>query len=122
MSSQTSSPSSWHYTALTVLAGVGAGYLLGVVSGKWIWKQRPTRTDLSRSTTPRSQGQSSSTAGLVSAIGELTAEIGRLREVVATAGLNAVRSYSRRSIHTVDSSADFVSARGDSDSENEFFE
>ena len=123
MSSQTSSPSSWHYTALTVLAGVGAGYLLGVVSGKWIWKQRSRGATPYRSTTPRSQGQSSSMTGLVSAIGELTAEMGRLREVVATAGLGVARpSYSRRSLHTVDSSADFVSARGDSDSENEFFE
>lgn len=118
MSGQTSSPSSWHYTALTVLAGVGAGYLLGVVSGKWIWKSRVP----SRSSTPRSQGQPSSlTSSLVSAIGELTAEVGRLREAVASAGLSS-GSYSRRSLHTVDSSADFVSARGDSESDEDFFE
>ena len=59
----------------------------------------------------------------MSAIGELTAEVGRLRDVVATAGLTVTgRSYSRRSMNTVDSTADFVSARGDSDSDGDFFE
>ena len=110
MSSQTSSPSSWHYTALTVLAGVGAGYLLGVVSGRWIWRGRqPSRS-------------SSLSSSLVSAIGELTAEMHRLREAVAAAGITVGRSYSRRSTNRVDSTADFVSARGDSDSDADFFE
>ena len=76
----------------------------------------------SRSSTPRSQGQPSSlTSSLVSAIGELTAEIGHLREAVASARLSSGR-YSRQSSRTVDNSADFVSARGDSDSDTEFFE
>ena len=128
MSTQTSSPSSWHYTALTVLAGVGAGYLLGVVSTRWIWRaQRLRRRHHHRSPGPQSQGQPSSSSSslsssLVSAIGELTTELGRLREAVAAAGVNVGRSYSRRSMHTVDSTADFVSARGDSDSDADFFE
>ena len=124
MSSQTSSPSSWHYTALTVLAGVGAGYLLGVVSSRWIWRVQRLRRRHHHSSGPQSQGQSSSSlsSSLVSAIGELTAEMGRLREAVATAGINVGRSYSRRSMHTVDSAADFVSAHGDSDSDADFFE
>ena len=121
MSSQTSSPSSWHYTALTVLAGVGAGYLIGIVSGKWIWKGQRSRRQPPFSSAPRSQGQPSTTY-LISAIGELTAELGRLREAVAAAGLTVGRTYSRRSIQTVDSSADFASARGDSDSDADFFE
>ena len=78
-----------------------------------------------RSSAPQSQGQASSSSlssSLVSAIGELTAEMGRLREAVATAGINVGRSYSRRSMHTVDSAADFMSARGDSDSDADFFE
>ena len=126
MSGQTSSPSSWHYTALTVLAGVGAGYLLGVVSGRWIWRAQRLRRRHHRSSTTQSQGQASSSSlssSLVSAIGELTAEVGRLREAVATAGVSVGRTYSRRSMHTVDSAADFVSARGDSDdSDADFFE
>lgn len=125
MSSQTGSPSSWHYTAMTVLAGVGAGYIIGVVSSRWIWKvQRSTR--LRRSSAPQSQGQASSSSlssSLVSAIGELTAEIGRLREAVAAAGVSLRgRTYSRRSMNTVDSVASFASARGDSDSDDDFFE
>ena len=73
----------------------------------------------SRSSTPRSQGQPSSlTSSLVSAIGELTTEVGRLREVVALGS----RSFSRQSLHRVDSSADFVSAQGDSDNDEDFFE
>ena len=48
--------------------------------------------------------------------------MGRLREAVAAAGINVGRSYSRRLMHTVDSTADFVSAHGDSDSDADFFE
>lgn len=64
-------------------------------------------------------------SNLVSVIGQLTAELGRLREVVAAAGLVSGQSYSRRLLNTADSTADFVSARGDSgdsESDTEFYE
>lgn len=36
----TPSPGSWKQTALSILAGAGAGYLLGVLSARLLWDQR----------------------------------------------------------------------------------
>ena len=98
---------SWHYTAFSVLAGVGAGYLLGLISSKWLWKEdRRAQTDHSE---------------LVAAIAELTSEMARLRESVAQGGLERA---SRRSMPAAESVSDFVSAQGDnteSDDDEESF-
>ena len=41
----TSSSGSWHQTALSILAGAGAGYLLGMLSARLLWGRDRGRGD-----------------------------------------------------------------------------
>lgn len=104
------STTSWHYTTFGVLVGVGAGYLIGVLSVRWLWKRPPAHR-------PHQQAQSQQT-DLVAALVKLTEEVAGLRQALEQGGLDRA---SRRSLRTVESVSDFVSARGDPDSEEEMF-
>ncbi len=85
------------WTAVALLAGLGAGYLLACL----LTRHKSTDPQLSRT------------------IAALSSEVARLREVV-----EAVKSVERgrRSVRSVETS-DFVSAQSESiDSDDEFFE
>ena len=107
---------SWRWTALGVAAGLGTGYLLGVVSVRWIW--RPVVVQAERATAAAPQ-----TSALVSAIAEIVVEMGRLRQALERDVFSRA-PLSSLNMRRVESSADFVSARGDLESEadDEFFD
>lgn len=68
---------SWPYAAASILAGVGAGYALGVVSSRWLFSGENTRTTPVGSNLQRQQPPTSTVSGnLVAAVVELTAEVG----------------------------------------------
>lgn len=76
-SSSTGTNVSWPYAAASILAGVGAGYALGVASSRWLFPGETTRTNPAVSSPQRQQVLSSTDSGnLVAAIVELTAEVG----------------------------------------------
>ena len=81
MSSSSSVPGSsvsWSYAAASVLAGVGAGYALGVVSSRWLAAgEDRTRRSSSRPPPVASQQAlgSAASGSLVTAVVELTAEV-----------------------------------------------
>lgn len=99
---------SWRYTVFGVLAGVGAGYILGVISSKWLWKHKD-RPRPGRSQPPRD-------SELVAGLAALTSEVASLRQAIE---LNGLERGSRRSTRRVESIADFVSAQGDAAEESE---
>lgn len=104
----THSSLSWRYTVFGVLAGVGAGYILGVISSKWLWKHKDR---------PRPGGsQPPRDSELVAALAALTSEVASLRQAI---DLNGLERGSRRSTRRVESIADFVSAQGDAAEESE---
>ncbi len=115
--------SSWQWQAaaatVTVLAGVGGGYLLGLISAKWLRKDE-RRAQSERQLQPPLV---SSSPELTAAIAELTAEVARLRQAIEAGGLEQA---SRRSMRTADSMSDFVSAQGDApeseEDEDAFFD
>ena len=79
-SSSSSGPGSsvsWSYVAASVLAGVGAGYALGVVSSRWLAAgESATRRGSSRPPAASQQALDSAASGnLVAAVVELTAEV-----------------------------------------------
>lgn len=88
---------SWRYTAVGVLAGVGAGYLLGVVSSKWLWRQKPR---------PRPRPGDPE---LIAALAALTSEVAGLRQAIELGRLDRT---SRRPMQR-ESVTDFLSAQGD---------
>lgn len=78
MSSSSSGGSvSWPYAAASILAGVGAGYALGVASSRWLGSgtsaaPRPRPSEA----IPQQQAPGNETSGnLVAAVVELTAEV-----------------------------------------------
>lgn len=77
-SSSTGTSVSWPYAAAGILAGVGAGYALGVASSRWLFPRENTRTTDPMGSRPQPQQLLSSTdsGNLVAAIVELTAEVG----------------------------------------------
>ena len=85
MSSSSSGPGSsvsWSYVAASVLAGVGAGYALGVVSSRWLaagesaTRQGATRQGSSRPPAASQQALDGAASGsLVAAVVELTTEV-----------------------------------------------
>lgn len=89
---------SWRYTAVGVLAGVGAGYLLGVISSKWLWRQKPRQRPRNPPGDPE----------LVAALTALTSEVGSLRQAIE------VDRTSRRPMPR-ESVSDFLSAQGDAE-------
>lgn len=101
-----SSYNTWTYSTIAVLTGLGAGYLIALL------------------TTRQSRRQLINDSELVQAITSLSAEVVRLREVLQTS-ISVEHAQSRqRSVHTVASTSDFMSARSESiDSEDdEFFD
>lgn len=99
---------SWRYTVFGVLAGVGAGYILGMIGSKWLRK----RTDR-----PRPGGsQPPRDSELVAALAALTSEVASLRQAIE---LNGLERGSRRSTRRVESIADFVSAQGEDPDESD---
>ena len=106
MSSQSTSHS-WTYTALGLLAGLGAGALIAVITTRLTRPRPPPQRQ-----PPRDQE-------LLRTLNALSAEVARLREVVTES--RAV--WNGRSMRTVDSSSEFVSARSESvESDDEFFD
>ena len=106
MSSQSSSHS-WTYTALGVFAGLGAGYLIALLIA------RLTRTR------PQRQQPSSRDQELLRTLNTLSSEVARLREAVT----ESRGAWSGRSMRTVDSSSEFVTACSESvESDDEFFD
>ena len=121
MSSQANTPGhSWTYTTITVLVGLGAGYLIGLISARLLWKK--TNPPRQRQRTPTRDRQTrADDPGLITALNALSTEVGKLRVAMES---DRGEGRSRRGMKTVESSSDFVSARGDSvDSDgDEFFD
>lgn len=109
----------WHYAAFGVAAGLGTGYVLGVLSARWLWL--PVVRPAARAPATAAAAR---TSELVNVIAEIVTEMGRLRQAlergVICRGFHASSSIAR----TVDSTADFASARGDfeSEAEDEFYD
>ena len=81
-SSSSGSNFSWTYAAASVAAGVGAGYVLGVASTRWLAsgesapRRRESRPSDASLQQPPASGLGSAAAGnLVAAVVELTAEV-----------------------------------------------
>lgn len=71
-SSYSGSSNSWPYVAASLLAGVSAGYMLGVASSRWLM----SRSDAAKPPeTTRQPAQLPPSGNLVSALVELTAEV-----------------------------------------------
>lgn len=100
---------SWQVTTLSVLAGVGAGYLIGVLTAKWLQKgRRPT---------PRGEPAPSrqSYADLAASLSTLTAEVGNLRATL----LELIQHLGRHA----EGSVGFATCTGSPQSEGtEFFD
>ena len=99
---------SWRYTVFGVLAGFGAGYILGMISSKWL-RKRKDRPRPGGSQPPRD-------SELVAALAALTSEVANLRQAIE---LNGLERGSRRSTRRVESIADFVSAQGEGPAESD---
>lgn len=102
--------SSWHVTTISVLAGLGAGYLIGVLTGKWLLQRRRGRA----------QGRPSrqSYEHLVAVLSTLTSEVGDLQRAISEIqNRQELRLSSVRGAESVVS--EFVSAHG---SDDEFFD
>ncbi|CAI8011608.1 Regulator of microtubule dynamics protein 1, partial [Geodia barretti] len=110
---------SWSVTAAGVLAGLGAGYALGMSSSSWLTSSRSRRPSRAAAVEGNVSGN------LVAALVELTAEIARLRQTVESCGVLPCGGQlppSRRSMRGA-STADFVSAQEDNtESDDEFFD
>lgn len=65
------------------------------------------------------QSSPPSSTALVSALGELTSEVGRLREAMAVGGTKPNPPSGPRSFRTVESTSEFVSAYEDSEGSGE---
>ena len=109
--------------SVSILAGLGAGYLLGLITARWLWREERRTQRLGTGHPPH---QTLLSPELTTAIAELTAELGRLRQAVETGSIG-LEQASRRSMRTGDSTLDFVSARGDNpesedESEEAFFD
>lgn len=118
MSSLTSSSNhSWTYTTISVIAGFGAGYLIGLISTRFMQlRNRPRQRQRMPIRDRQTQGDDSS---LIEAVSALSVEVGRLR-----VAMEIKESRGRRQMKTVDSYSDFVSAQEDSinSDEDEFFD
>lgn len=114
----TPSPGSWKQTALSVLAGAGAGYLLGVLSARLLWDQRGPAPG-----PPPAQQRND--RELTAAISGLTAEMSRLREALE----QGVLEMKARPPPRVSSMSGFETAQEDDmeteedgDTEDEFYD
>lgn len=97
--------SSWHVTVVSVLAGLGVGYLVGVLTAKWVWPRPPRRTRPDQLN-----------AGLAAAIADLASHVNNLGTAISLHQLQRVSSGSHRS-------EAFASALGyHGDSDDEFFD
>lgn len=106
MTSHTSSHS-WMYTTIGVLAGLGVGYLVALLTAR-LTRRRPER-----------QQASTRDAELLQTLSTLSTEVARLRDAV----MESQGAWSGRHMRTVESSSEFVSARSESvESEDEFFD
>ena len=133
---------SWSVTAAGVLAGLGAGYALGVASSGWLASGRHGRPRTSSASSHSVAIDAAVSGNLVAALVELTAEVGefcktrfslrqslslslqvaRLRQTVESGGFLPRLPLSRRSMRG-GSTADFVSAQEDNtESDDEFFD
>ncbi len=107
------SNSSWHTITVSILAGIGAGYLIGVITTKLLLRERTsTSSNGTHLHLPPPQ------IDFTSVITNLAEEVGTLR----TAVLEVQNRLRRRSNLGADSMSDFMSARGDEDSDEEFFD
>lgn len=126
MSSSSSAPS-WPVAAVvTVAAGVGAGYVVGVLTAKW-WQSRGRRSHAPDGEGPRPPAQSH--ADLVAALSDLTSQVGNLQTSLAEVLRRTARSRLRPLESVVSEFAtesvlsELVSARGDNpESDDEFFD
>lgn len=130
---------SWRATALSILAGCGVGYMVGVLTARWWWWGRERRR---RRGSGRSEGgnagpsQSSSSVGdsslsqtthadLATALTELTSQVESVQSAVSEI-LHYMRRRGQRRDVTATSAgsmtSDFLSARPDYPSDDEFFD
>lgn len=107
MSGSSNGPS-WQVTAATVLAGVGAGYTVGVLTAKWWqWRNRRGRSSQSQSDGCGEAYLRSHTA-LLTALSDLTSQVRDLHMAVSLA-VQSARGRSRPESVV----SDFASAQGD---------
>ena len=116
---------SWRVTTLSVLTGVGVGYLVGLITTKWLLKGQGAggrrRPVVSGGEQQESPGNAAS--DLVAALTSLTMELSSLRTALSTL-LSQPSRHSRRHHHsgapsTIES--EYVSARMGS-SDDEFYD
>lgn len=62
---------SWHITGLSVLAGIGTGYLIGLLTVEWLRRRRSP------------PGRDPHPPDLVAALSGLSAEVGNLRTTIS---------------------------------------
>jgi hypothetical protein len=105
MSGGSSGPS-WPMTTASVLAGVGAGYVVGVLTAKW-WRSR----------SQASQEGGLSHPAIVTALSDLTSQVRDLRVVVLEMQQTRRRA---RPLGPESIVSDYVSAHAESD--DEFFD
>ena len=105
---------SWHVTAISVLAGIGAGYLIGLLTIKWLNRGHAVSSS-NVLLTSRAQRD------LMEAITNLTSEMEILRTVISNYA-QRTSGYSTFQ-HGTESATDFMSAQGDvSESDDDFFD
>lgn len=113
----------WRVTALSMLAGVGLGCLIGIFTSKWLTRGRGGRTSPQHRGSRRHserESQANATSNLVAALANLTAEVAALQASL-THILTAGRHSQRRPRPPTEAgsvTSEFVSARlGSSDDE-----
>lgn len=117
MTSTSSGYYSWRVATLGIVAGVGAGYLVGLISARW-WHWRRRYGGASRPT----QGPPLSHADLAAALADLTSQVESLQAAIAEL-LLSTRRQRPRSAAVESVASGFLSAREDSaESEDEFFD
>ena len=114
MASASSGPS-WPVTSISILVGVGAGYIIGVLTAKW-WHWVDRRQDHASQ-----QQQAIQQQDLITALTSLTSEVGNLHAVVSEVTHRSERRSRLPGAESIVS--EFVSAQaGGQDSEDEFFD
>lgn len=111
----TSSGPSWSVTSISILVGVGAGYIIGVLTAKWwYWVDR-------RQSHASIQQQALQQQHLITALTDLTSEVGSLHAVVSEVTHRSERRSRLPGAESIVS--EFVSAQANGpDSEDEFFD
>ena len=114
---------SWRVTTLSVLAGVGAGYLIGLLTTKWLLRES-RGSGGSLAARGRSSGPpppASATSDLVASLTSLTAELANLQAAIGHILSRSTSTRQRRRYPTREEStaSEYVSAPT---SDDEFYD